>query len=322
MFALSQSIRVGLFFTFGLLLIWTLRESLSGGDSFMGEDGYPLIAHFNDLQQLTVGDEVRLAGIRVGQVRNLELVNGHAEVQLHIYKKFHIPEHSVATITTAGLLGNNYIAIRPSREPSFYTPNSVIEAQHSADFNEVIRSLGSFGDKLSKGLDSLLGNDREPGVFSNLNRLLVDNKTSIDTILHNLESVSTKVNEGEGTLGLLINNRNLYDEFLKAIQGIQNLGTLAEDGRGLIADVRQGKGALGVLLQDEETAKSLKDTLRQLDEFTERLARENTTLGKLVSDDRLYQKAEQVLNRADSALSNMTDSAPLSAVGVAATALF
>lgn len=322
MFSLSQSIRVGLFFIFGLLLIWTLRESLSGGDSFMGEDGYSLIAHFNDLQQLTVGDEIRLAGIRVGQVRNLQLINGHAEVQLHIFKTINIPEHSVATITTAGLLGNNYISIRPSQESRFYAPNSVIESQHSADFNEVIRSLGAFGNKLSKGLDALLGNDQEPGLFTNLNRLLLDNKTSIEKILHNFENISTKINEGDGTLSLLVNNRSLYDELLKAIQGIQNLGSLAEDGRNLVADVRKGKGALGVLLQDEEAAKSLKNTLHQLDEFTERLARENTTLGKLVSDDSLYQKAEQVLNRADSALSNMTDSAPLSAVGVAATALF
>jgi phospholipid/cholesterol/gamma-HCH transport system substrate-binding protein len=322
MFSLSQSIRVGLFFIFGVILIWMLKESLSGGNSFMGHEGYTLMARFKDLQQLTVGDEVRLAGIRVGQVKSLDLVKGQAEVTLHIYQKVLVPKGSVATITTAGLLGNNYVAIQPSEAIEAYAPGAFMVAQQAADLNEVIRSLGSFGDKLNKGLEALMGTEDEPGLFSNLNRLLVDNKTSIENVLKNLDTITTKVNKGEGTLGLLINQRDLYDELMKSVQGLQRLADFANDGRDLLADAKAGKGALGVLLKDPEAATSLKNTLKQLDDFTSKLTRDDTTLGRLLTDDRLYQKAEQVLNRADSALGSMTDSAPLSAVGVAANALF
>jgi phospholipid/cholesterol/gamma-HCH transport system substrate-binding protein len=64
----QQTARVGLFFLLGLALIWVTFETLSGG-SFFKKRGYTLIAGFTDLEDLKTGDEVRMAGVKIGDVQ-------------------------------------------------------------------------------------------------------------------------------------------------------------------------------------------------------------------------------------------------------------
>ena len=110
-----QTVRVGLFFILGIALIWVVYDTLSDGSLQIGR-GYTVQAPFADIQQLTAGDEVRLAGVKIGNVSETRLQDGQAIVMLTIEDKYKIPADSVATITTAGLLGNNYVAIRTGRE--------------------------------------------------------------------------------------------------------------------------------------------------------------------------------------------------------------
>ena len=63
----QQTARVGLFFLLGVALVWVTFETLSDGKLF-AEHSHKLIAGFDDLKQLKNGDEVRLAGVRVGSV--------------------------------------------------------------------------------------------------------------------------------------------------------------------------------------------------------------------------------------------------------------
>ncbi len=322
MYTVQQSIRVGLFFVFGLLLIWTLHETLSGRDGAFSSSGYALEVVFDDLQQLTAGDEVRLAGIRVGQVGQAELVRGQARVTLQIDEAVKIPLGSLATITTAGLLGNNYIAIHPGEGPGFYAKGERLLTKKTMDLNAVVATFGDVGDKLAKAFDELSGTEGEPGLFKNLNHLLSDNRARLDNVIANLDDITTKVNLGQGTLGLLVNDHALYDQILEAAKGLQSLGALTTDARGLITDIQNGEGVLGVLVSDPVAATALKRTLSNLATFTDKLNSDKSTLGRLVTDDTLYLRAEQVLSKADNALGSMTDSAPLSALGVAATALF
>ncbi|HQU09685.1 MAG TPA: MlaD family protein, partial [Opitutales bacterium] len=159
----TQAIRVGLFFVLGLGLLWSLYETLSG-ESLTSHSGYSLEANFRDLQQLKVGDEVRLAGVRVGRVSETKLIDSKARATLFIEEPNKIPEGSVATITTAGLLGNNYIAIKASDKNQVYAPGSTIETQYTPDINAVIAQIGQIGDRLDSvfaGLQSFMGTGGE-----------------------------------------------------------------------------------------------------------------------------------------------------------------
>ena len=68
----QQSVRVGFFFLLGVALIWVTFETLSGGH-FFEDRGYKLIAGFDDLKELKTGDEVRMAGVKIGTVEKTQL---------------------------------------------------------------------------------------------------------------------------------------------------------------------------------------------------------------------------------------------------------
>ena len=89
-----------------------------------------------------------------------------------------------------------------------------------------------------------------------------------------------------------------------------------------MADVKSGKGALGVLLYDEPTANSLKVSLNNLREVSNKLNSGQGTLGKLISDDSLYLSVQATMKKADRALDGLGDQGPITAVGVVAGKLF
>lgn len=318
----QQSVRVGIFFLFGCLLIWLSKQALEGQGGIGGHNGYRVQAYFEDLQQLKIGDEVRLAGIPIGVVDELLLKKGQACVFLKLDKGVELPIDSVVTIATAGLLGSHYIGIQPGEALTYCHENAVLKTKASANINQVVASFGEMGDRLAKALSEIGGSEDKPGLFQNLNHLLLDNRERIDHVIQNFESITTKVNTAQGTLGLLVNERGLYDELIKAANGLRSLEDLVVDARGFLANLQNGKGALGVLVNDPKAADDLKRILDNLSHFSEKLNQDNSTLGRLITDDSLYMKADQVLTKVDGALSTMSDGAPISAVGVAATALF
>ena len=108
----QQTARVGLFFLLGLALTWVTFETLSGGKLFR-KDGYTLVAGFDSLKSLKAGDEVRMAGVKIGTVESTRLnpAKRRGEAVLRIQKEIPIPDDAVATIAMSGIIGTNYLAV-------------------------------------------------------------------------------------------------------------------------------------------------------------------------------------------------------------------
>ena len=79
----QQTACVGLFFLLGLALVWVTFETLSDGKVFK-DRGYTIIAGFEDLRELKLGDEVRMAGVKIGSVELTRLTGRRAEAVLRI----------------------------------------------------------------------------------------------------------------------------------------------------------------------------------------------------------------------------------------------
>jgi phospholipid/cholesterol/gamma-HCH transport system substrate-binding protein len=312
--------RVGLFFILGIALIWVVYDTLSDG-SLQLSSGYKIYAPFKNVQQLTAGDEVRLAGVKIGNVSETVLKDGHAVVTLTIEPKYRVRNGAVATVTTAGLLGNNFVAITAGEGEGFLTEGMEIKTKDTQSMSEVITSFGGIGERLDNLLSTIDGGGTGDtgGAFSNLNNLIVENRDRIDHTLKNLEEITQKINDSTGTLGLLINDRTVYDEIVAAARDLQSV---TDHVGGVFQDVSEGKGALGALLYDPQTAEDLKKSVQNILEFTDKLNSDKSTIGRLVSNDSLYVQAEDVLNKIDSAVDSYNNSGPITAIGVAAAALF
>lgn len=94
----------------------------------LNREGYPLTASFRSLEGVSVGTDVRLAGVKVGTVTGIELnpETYRAETTVTIRDGIAIPDDSAIIVASEGLLGGNYVEISPGGSLFFYEPGSEI----------------------------------------------------------------------------------------------------------------------------------------------------------------------------------------------------
>ena len=120
---------------------------LVGNDNSFGRASYEVEASFRSVSGINVGSDVRIGGIKVGTVTNLELDkdNYMAVIRLSLPNEIEIPEDSYIQISSEGLLGGSYISLDPGASDNFVQPGGEIEnTQDSIDFLTLLmRMVGS-----------------------------------------------------------------------------------------------------------------------------------------------------------------------------------
>ena len=102
------------------------------------------LASFNDVSGISVGSNIKLAGVTVGKVLELKLdeINYTAEMVLGINRKIKIPNDSEIIITSEGLLGGNYVSISPGGSDIFLKANEKFSfTQSSLSLNNLIQKF-------------------------------------------------------------------------------------------------------------------------------------------------------------------------------------
>ena len=326
----QQTARVGLFFLLGLALVWVTFETLGNGSIF-ADRGYTLIAGFGDLKELKVGDEVRVAGVKVGTVEKTQLSGRRAEAVLRIDPKAKIASDATAAIYMSGLIGGNYVGIDMGTlgAPPL-APGAEIRTQESPDLNALMTELSGLGKKLQDSLgtfsSAMNGDGKGGGLFQKLDQLVTDNSGKITTTLTNLQDITNKINSGQGTLGKLVNDPGLHDEILSTVTEIKAAADQAKqfvaNAQAIVDQVKSGQGPLGELVYDQQAADNIKKTLANIQSVSDKLAKGEGTLGKLINDDSLYNGAQGAIKKADRTLDGLNDAGPIQAVGILANALF
>ena len=95
---------------------------------------YPLTASFRSLEGVRVGTDVRLAGVKIGSVKSVDLNTEtfRADTVISVKDGIKIPDDSAITIASEGLLGGNFVEIVPGGSPFMFDPSSEIEDTQSA----------------------------------------------------------------------------------------------------------------------------------------------------------------------------------------------
>lgn len=91
-------------------------------------DGYLLHAEFGTTGGLSVGDDVRLSGIKIGQIvgQSLDPVTYSARIDMRIDDTVQLPSDSSARITAASLLGGNFLELLPGAGDEMMPEGTVI----------------------------------------------------------------------------------------------------------------------------------------------------------------------------------------------------
>jgi phospholipid/cholesterol/gamma-HCH transport system substrate-binding protein len=136
----SVEVAVGLFVLIGIACIGYLTIRL-GKMEIIGDNYYTVSARFQSIAGLKAGSEVELAGVSVGQVEGFSLDQERwmAVVQMKIMKTIVLTEDVIASIKTAGLIGDKYIKLSPGVSDVPLKPGGmIIETESALDIEELI----------------------------------------------------------------------------------------------------------------------------------------------------------------------------------------
>jgi phospholipid/cholesterol/gamma-HCH transport system substrate-binding protein len=323
-----SQLRVGLTVLFASITLAVLIFMMSGTGGWLTRK-IVLKSFFDDAGGLRIGAPVRLAGVDIGNVTKIRIVEGKpatpVEVTMKVNTKysFSLRKDSIALLTTAGVLGEIFVNIDSSaaKGPGV-VDGDTLATRSQPDIQDVVRqSQGTLQnmDALLKRLDRIVAFVEsgqgsigkviyDPGLYDRLNATVSEFKGLVDD-----------VKNGQGSLGPLFTSDEAYKKAIAAIDKLnaiidevqQGKGTagkflkdpeLYENANKTVANVRQltedinaGKGALGKLTRDQEFAARLQTTMNNLAELSSRLEKGEGTAGLLFKDPALYNNSNQML---------------------------
>ena len=138
---------VGIFVVVGLLCVGYMTVKL-GDVSLFGDNTYSLYARFNTVSGLRVGNPVEMLGMGIGRVAEFKMDqdNQVAVVELKINKGIKVYDDAIASIKTAGLIGDKYVSIDAGGSDELLKPgDTVTETESPVDLGDLI-SKYAFGD--------------------------------------------------------------------------------------------------------------------------------------------------------------------------------
>jgi len=141
----TQDTLVGLFVASGIVGLFFLAMQVSNLSSFIEQDGYTVIAHFENSGGLKIKSPVSAAGVKIGQVSGIHFDPKTYEsiVEMKINAQFNeLPDDTTASIYTAGLLGEQYVNLVPGGSEDYLKDGSTIEITQSAIILEKV--LGQY----------------------------------------------------------------------------------------------------------------------------------------------------------------------------------
>jgi phospholipid/cholesterol/gamma-HCH transport system substrate-binding protein len=269
---------------------------------------------FKAIPSLRLGDPVRLAGVEVGNVRDIRVIGARVEVTIRVKPGTPIKTDSIATIKLTSLLGTNFVDLTfgsPSAQVA--PPGSFLQSAEPPDLNTLLARLNDAAGEvqvLVKQVNEGMGKSLEPltSTFQSMDRIAKqiekgqgtlgkliasdDLYQEMQGIATNMNKVSQQLARGEGTLGKLVNDDTLYKDLRSLTADLK----VASQGLSRIAqDVESGKGTLGKLVKDDALYLEAKNTLSQAREalggiqtMSRRITEGKGTLGRLLNDDALY----------------------------------
>ncbi len=131
----SIELSVGIFVGIGLAALFMLAMQASNLSSFTSDGAYQVSARFDNIGGLKVKSAVKVSGVKVGQVAEIDYDNEtfEAVVVMNIDEKFDkFPRDTIASIFTSGLLGEQYIGLEPGGDDKLLANQSEIRHTQSA----------------------------------------------------------------------------------------------------------------------------------------------------------------------------------------------
>jgi len=284
-------LRVGVFVLAGIILI-VLGIFYVTGTGALGPK-YHLVTYLPEVAGLTVGAQVTVDGVEVGNVDTIRMSGVRAgqapnrdravEIIMRINRDFqdYIRTDSTASLFTEGFVGNRVVSIQRG-----FTGQVLRDGQEVPGVAEkAMTQVVSRGADLMANLNTLTSQisemvaDIQQGQGT-VGKLLHDETAynRLNAVLSRADQITSSVQQGQGTIGKLIASDELYAKADSAVGRLDNV----------IAAVEQQKGSLGKFIYDPSFHDSARQLLDNSNALLSGVRAGRGTLGKLATDDELY----------------------------------
>ncbi|MBP7848639.1 MAG: MCE family protein [Lentimicrobiaceae bacterium] len=293
----SKEIRIAAVFLAALaLIIWGVNF-LKGSDLFYRQRTF--YAVYDRIDGLVPSNPVSINGFRVGQVKDIRFLDDGSYrilVEFSLSDPVPVPSNSVAVVFSSDLMGSKEISIRLGDAPTLLnsgdTISSEIQASLQEEVNRQVAPLKKKAEDLMLSLDSIftvvrlvLNEETRAGLQSSINNI----RLTIDGLRHTAANIDTLVSDQRNRLEMIIANVESITRNLKAnneaiSQTLQNIHQLsdevaASDVKTTLANmnkvtgdlafvtrqIQEGKGSLGLLLNNDTLYRQLESSARDLD---------------------------------------------------------
>lgn len=265
---IRKEFKIGVFAVAVILVSWWGIKWLQGQNMLLSSSSY--YAYYDDVSGLMVSSRVKLRGVQIGNIQDIEFEGEKVRVEMLIEDEYAalIPVNSVAELGAASLMGGTEIVIIQGDATEMVKPDAVITGRIKPDL------VGTMSEKAGELLDGL--NTTVDGI----NTLLSTNSEAINNMITNLEAMTSSINS------MLNAARHDLNGTLSNLRTFT--GTLAANsGRieAMIGNIDQ----VTTDLAEANFVEQLSSTLSSLDTIVTSIENGDGTAGMLINDKALYQ---------------------------------
>jgi len=290
----AQKIRLGLFVIIGSLFFLAAIYFVGNKQNMFGNTSN-LKAIFVNVSGLQVGNNVRYAGIDIGTVKSIEMINDTTiNVAMSIEDKMltHIKKDAIATIGSDGLVGNMIVNIIPGKgNAQAVVVGDVLQSYSRASTDEMLKTLDvtnknaalltadllKITNEINQGKgtvgvllkDSLMSKDLKETIYN----LKETTHGTAESVAH-LNKMILSLNQEDNVIGLLkdkdvaLKMKNIITNLEKSSGEIDKVVT---NLNATVVNIKDGKGALNYLSNDENLVKKIDSTMTNLNDASTKL---------------------------------------------------
>lgn len=277
-----RDVRVGLFVLISIIVLIILLLNASGDISPFASR-INLRARFPTADGLREGAEVQLAGVRIGTVEQVRLLpptenpqERGVEALMAIDEKIdNTPANQRIRTDSRAQLGS----------VSLLAPDRIVNITPGTTLGEPIKENDLLQTTSANTIADLTSSGKE----------LTDQLNSLST---EVTDIARKINEGEGSLGKLVNDEGIYN----------NVNLAIRDTQELIRQIRAGQGSAGQFINDPALYNNLNSTIVRLRTIADDLQRGRGTAGKFLTDEALYEETRATVADARNGIARLNES--------------
>jgi len=347
---LSHEAKVGMFFIISIALFVLMLEVGNRWNFLDKKSNYT--TYLSAATGLKQGDSVKLSGVDVGTITGISVADSKVKVDFEVKPGTHIKTDSVAGIRMTNMLGGQFLGISFGTAGTADLPaGSTVKSIDSAGIDALMDNVGALTRDARQMIAELNRNQNE--VMGRITAMLDENRGSVKQSLNGLASITSKIDRGDGSLAMLLNDKTLYSNATALTGSLRDVSAKLERGEGTIGKLLQeedvyrealaavkgmndsmknfteiaqrinkGEGTAGKLVNDPALYVEMKETVANLKEITRKINEGEGTVGKLVNDDKLYRDALSTLKKTEKAMEGLQDTGPISVIGSVIGTLF